>query len=135
MVDTASPSPHLFCLHDDHTADALERMDMALKGELAIANEETMSLAATVPATPEEDPGSRASRSSSPGGSKRGRDDTSLQEENDLALVSRKLQRIFLSDEKKNLKLEIMIPDAYEEDEGTDFDWLCPEICVSAEEL
>ena len=141
MVDTASPLPHLFCPHDDHTADAFERMDMALKGELAIANEETMSLAATVPATPEEDPGSRASRSSSPGSSKRGRDDTSLQEENDLELVSHKLQRMFLSGEEKTLKLEIMIPDAYgedegeEDDEGTDFDWLCPEICVSEEEL
>jgi len=122
MVDTASPSPHLFFLHGNYAADAFEKMDMA--------NEESMSLAATVPATPEEDPGSRASRSSSPGGSKRGRDDTSLQEENDLALVSRNLQRIFLSGEKKTLKLEIMIPDPHGEDEGTDFDWLCPEVCV-----
>ena len=135
MVDTASPSPHLFLLLVDYTADAFEKMDMAPTRELAIANEESMSLAATVPATPEEDPGSRASRSSSPGGSKRGRDDTSLQEENDLALVSRKLQRIFLSDEKKTLKFEIMIQEPHGEEEGTDFDWLCPEICVSTEEL
>ena len=141
MVDTVSSSPHLFFLHGHYTADAFEQMDMAPNSELAIANEESMgryrrmSLAATVPATPEEDPCSRASRSSSPGGAKRGRDDTSLQEENDLALVSRKLQRIFLSDEKKTVKLEIMISDPHCEDEGTDFDWLCPEICISAEEL
>jgi len=135
MVDTASPSPHLFLLLGDYTANAFEKMDMAPKRELAIANEESISLAATVPATPEEDPGSRASRSSSPGGSKRGRDDTSLQEENDLALVSRKLQRMFLSVEKKTRKLEIMIPDPHGEDEGTDFDWLCPESCVFTKEL
>jgi len=130
MADTASPSPHLFFLHGSYTADEFEKRDMAPKCELATANEESMSLAATVPATPEEHPCSR--RSSSPGRSKRGRDDTSFQEENDLALVSRKLQRMFLSVEKKTLKLEIMIPDPHGEDEGTDFDWLCPEICVSA---
>jgi len=94
MVHTASPSPHLFFLHGNHAADAFQKMDMAPKCELSISMQESMSLAATVPATPEEDPGSRASRSSSPGGSKRGRDDTSLQEENNLALVSRNLQRI-----------------------------------------
>jgi hypothetical protein len=134
MLATAAPSPHLALPHGNYAADAFENMDMAPKAhtcELAIANEEDTSLAATCPATPDEDPCSRASRSSSPGGSKRGRDDTVSQEERDLALVSRKLQRIVLSGEKKKV-LEIEIPLSVEyDDEGTDFDWLCPEIYVS----
>ncbi|KAJ1467848.1 hypothetical protein T484DRAFT_1755568 [Baffinella frigidus] len=127
------PSPHLFLLNGDYTADAFENMAPKVHtSELAIANEEDTSLAATCPATP-EDPDSRASRSSSPGGSKRGRDDTALQEESDLALVSRKLARIVLSGEK-NKVLEFEIPHSMwvDEDEGTDFDWLCTEFCVSA---
>ena len=134
MTDTLPTMTHPLLLHGDCIADVFEKMDMAPKArkcELTVAHhEESMSLSTTCPATPEEHPGSPASRSCSPGGSKRGRDDTIVQEESDLSLVSRKLQRMVLSGEK----LEIMIPDAYEDevDEGTDFDWLCPEACVSA---
>jgi hypothetical protein len=136
MTDTLPTMTHPLLLHGDCIADVFEKMDMAPKArkcEHTVANyEESMSLSTTCPATPQEHPGSPASRSCSPGGSKRGRDDTVVQEESDLSLVSRKLQRMILSGEKNILKLEIMIPDAYEEDEGTDFDWLCPEACFSA---
>ena len=135
MTDTLPPTTHLLLLHGD-IADAFEKIDMAPKArkcEITIAShEESMSVSTTCPATPEQDLGSPTSRSSSPGGSKRGRDDTVVQEESDLSLVSRTLQRMVLSGEKNMLNWEIMIPDAYEEDEGTDFDWLCPEACISA---
>ena len=132
MTDMLLPMPRLLLPHVDDIADAFETVDMAPMARTCeiTHHEASMSLSATRPATPGEDP----SRSVSPGGSKRGRDDMTAQEESDLALVSRKLQRIFLADEKNILQLEIMIPDPHAEDEGTDFDWLCPEIskCVSA---
>ena len=133
MTYTLPPTQRLLLLLGDDIADAFEKVDLApMARTCEISNHEnSMSLSATCPATPEEDP----SRSSSPGGSKRGRDDMAVQEDSDIALVSRKLQRIFLSGEKNILKLEIMIPDAHDEDEGTDFDWLCPgipEICKFA---
>ena len=126
MTYTLPPTQRLLLLLGDDIADTFAKVDMApMARTCEITNhEDNMSLSATCPATPEEDP----SRSSSPGGSKRGRDYMAAQEESDLALVSRKLQRISLSDEK-NLNLEIMVPDPYDEDEGSDFDWLCPEIC------
>ena len=127
MTDTLPPTPGLLFLLGDDITDAFEKVDMEpMARTCEIKNhDESMSLSATRTATPEQDP----SRSSSPGGSKRGRDDMEVQEESNLALVSRKLQRIFLADEKNILQLEIMIPDPHAEDEGTDFDWLCPEIC------
>ena len=98
-----------------------------------IANEESMSLASTCPSTPDEDPSSRSSRSSSPGGSKRGRDDdTVCQDDNDLALVSRKLQRTFLFVENEMMPFEFGTDEVEVQDEGTDFAWMYSDICVCA---
>jgi len=98
-----------------------------------ITTEESMSLTSTCPSTPEEDSSSHSSRSSSPGGAKRGRDDdTVCQDDNDLELVSRKLQRIFVSDENKTMPFEFGTDEEEVEDEGTDFAWMCSEICFSA---
>ena len=98
-----------------------------------IANEESMSLAWTCPSTPEEDPSPRSSRSSSPSGSKRRRDDdTVCQDDNDLELVSRKLQRTFLSDENDMMSFGFETDEEEVEDEGTDFAWMYSDFCVCA---